>query len=283
MQKNRHKTKKGFTIIELVLAMGFLSTILLTIAILLIQIMSIYQKGLSLRAVNSVGQQLIDELMRTVGGSPIVTGINPEPDASGIINEQAITAALRKYYVSNTITEDGEEKQINGVFCTGSYSYIWNTPESDPTNLNSPNILTVQYGETGPRVAYKLARVVDPARNICQEARAENPAKNFVISESNPAPIELINSDEADLYLYDFTVFPATQNTITGQTFYSATFILGTMRGGINIMSSGDYCEDLASVEMTSDFDYCAVNKFNFAMRATGYTEGEDQYGERGD
>lgn len=275
--------RKGFTIIELVLAMGFLTTILVTIAILLIQIMSIYQKGLSLRAVNTMGQQLIDELSRTVGGSPIVPNINPAPNDSGIVNEQALATALRRYYVSNTIVEDGRQKQINGVFCTGSYSYIWNTPESDPTNSASPNVLTLQYGETGERKIYKMARIVDNTRRICQEAQGDSPASNFIISATDPEPIELINTDEADLYLYDFTVFPATQNTITGQTFYSANFILGTMRGGINIMSNGDYCEDLASQEMVSDFSYCAVNKFNFAMRATGYTEGEDQYGERGD
>lgn len=275
--------RKGFTIIELVLAMGFLTTILVTIAILLIQIMSIYQKGLSLRAVNTMGQQLIDELTRTVGGSPIVSDINPVPNDSGIVNEQALATALRRYYVSNTIVEDGRQKQINGVFCTGSYSYIWNTPESDPTNSASPNVLTLQYGETGERKIYKMARVVDNTRRICQEAQGDSPASNFIINATDPEPIELINTDEADLYLYDFTVFPATQNTITGQTFYSANFILGTMRGGINIMSNGDYCEDLASQEMVSDFSYCAVNKFNFAMRATGYTEGEDQYGERGD
>lgn len=275
--------RKGFTIIELVLAMGFLTTILVTIAILLIQIMSIYQKGLSLRAVNTMGQQLIDELTRTVGGSPIVPNINPVPNDSGIVNEQALATALRRYYVSNTIVEDGRQKQINGVFCTGSYSYIWNTPESDPTNSASPNVLTLQYGETGERKIYKMARVVDNTRRICQEAQGDSPTSNFIISTTDPEPIELINTDEADLYLYDFTVFPATQNTITGQTFYSANFILGTMRGGINIMSNGDYCEDLASQEMVSDFSYCAVNKFNFAMRATGYTEGEDQYGERGD
>ena len=263
--------------------MGFLTTILVTIAILLIQIMSIYQKGLSLRAVNTMGQQLIDELSRTVGGSPIVPNINPVPNDSGIVNEQALATALRRYYVSNTIVEDGRQKQINGVFCTGSYSYIWNTPESDPTNSASPNVLTLQYGETGERKIYKMARVVDNTRRICQEAQGDSPASNFIINTTDPEPIELINTDEADLYLYDFTVFPATQNTITGQTFYSANFILGTMRGGINIMSNGDYCEDLASQEMVSDFSYCAVNKFNFAMRATGYTEGEDQYGERGD
>ena len=275
--------RKGFTIIELVLAMGFLSAILVTIAILLIQIMSIYQKGLSLRSVNTVGQQLIDEFMRTVGGSPIVTGINPTPDANGIVNEQAIASALRRYYVSNTTTADGYEKQTNGIFCTGSYSYIWNTPESDPENPNSSEVLTLQYGSNGERKIYKMARVVDPERQICLEAQGDSPKRNFIIDDTNPAPVELINSDEADLYIYDFTLFPATQNTITGQTFYSATFILGTMRGGINIMSNGDYCEELASLEMTADFNYCAVNKFNFAMRATGYTEGEDQYGERGE
>ena len=66
-------------------------------------------------------------------------------------------------------------------------------------------------------------------------------------------------------------------------------FILATYRGGVNIKSNGDFCEgsdskdgtrdSTDSDEMTlNDFDYCAVNKFNFSARATGET-GINKYG----
>lgn len=102
----------------------------------------------------------------------------------------------------------------------------------------------------------------------------------------------MIEDNESDLAMYNFTIFPATQHATTKQIFYSGMFILATYRGGVNIKSNGDFCEgsdnedgsrDLDSngnSEMTmNDFDYCAVNKFNFSARATGET-GINKHGE---
>ena len=60
---------------------------------------------------------------------------------------------------------------------------------------------------------------------------------------------------------------PAT-NDLGKASFYSVSFILGTVQGGINVMSSGNFCK--APEEDDSNFDYCAINKFNFAAQATG-------------
>lgn len=293
--------RKGFTMIELMLAMGFLATLLITIALLVNMIAGIYQKGLSLRAVNATGRQLVDELSRVVGGSPISSGINPvDLNGNGILNDDDIAASLRTYFVSNTETPMGGD-QLNGAFCTGSYSYIWNTRpsyilwrddddaslvlqlryEADPDD--QPGVLTTE--------VHKMARVRDVNRSVCSTIAGDpaDPGGNPPITSGpitvSGKPISLISDDEADLVLYDFTVFPATQHTITKQTFYSATFILGTVRGGININSNGNYCNEndsplLGASGLLTDFNYCAVNKFNFAMRATGYTQGEDPYGQ---
>ena len=99
--------------------------------------------------------------------------------------------------------------------------------------------------------------------------------------------MSLIGDNESDLALYDFVVLPATQNNKTGQVFYSGMFILATMRGGVNILSNGDFCTGTdtmysSNVESTQqEFNYCAVNKFNFAVRASGQTYNTNQYGER--
>jgi hypothetical protein len=99
--------------------------------------------------------------------------------------------------------------------------------------------------------------------------------------------VSLISDNDSDLALYDFVVLPATQNNKTGQIFYSGSFILATMRGGVNVMTNGDFCTGTETmygtdVEATSfEFNYCAVNKFNFAVRATGQTTNTNQYGER--
>jgi len=292
-------SRKGFTMIELVLAMGFLATLLITIALLVNMITGIYQKGLSLRAVNATGRQLVDEFSRAVGSSPLATGINPiDRGGDGRIDDDDIAASLRIYFTSNPkpTAMNPNPDQTHGAFCTGMYSYIWNTQPSYEAWLtgDDSNVLQLRW-QPDPLVdawetaVYKLARVPDSTRSVCSTIAGDPdvtpaiPGIDHGDTITVPGiPVSLISDDETNLILYDFTVFPATQHTITKQTFYSATFILGTMRGGISIMSAGNYCNAndgalLGASGLITDFNYCAVNKFNFAMRATG--EGGDPYG----
>lgn len=287
----RNKSKKGFTIIELLLAMSFLATLLVCIAILILNITSIYQKGLSIRAVSSVGKGLIDEFTRTVSAAPI-KDINPK-DTNGdkILSNAETEASVKQYFYQ--ISSGGT--QVGGAFCTGLYTYIWNTAATFADSGNPGKVLeapiTLRYtddnGVVQERSDFKLYRIVDSERAVCSDYADPNTGGSRTVdmrTRGTISPIELINSDEANLALYDFTVFPATQNTITGQTFYSATFILATIKGGIDITANGDYCQG-SPTGLVTDFNYCAVNKFNFAMRATGYTAPEDgcQYGCKGD
>lgn len=282
------KNRKGFTIIELMLAMGFLSALLVTIAFLVIQITGIYQKGLSLRAVSAEGKQLIDEFTRVVAGSPIpAEAIMPETN-----DRAAVQKAIKRYFFSrNGSDSNSRTVQHSGTFCTGSYSYIWNTRyaygEDGESGHTSAHALRLRKNGAilNNDKPYRLARVMDTARDVCAQANDLDGGSPQTTINVTKDPIELINGDESDLILYDFTVFPAAQQTVTGQTFYSATFILATIRGGVDIVSSGDFCsvDEGTTVGLSSDFNYCAVNKFNFAMRATGFSEGEDQYGDRGD
>ena len=299
--------RKGFTMIELMLATLFLATLMVTIAVLVNMITGIYQKGLSMRAVNAMGRQLVDEISRVVAGSPIPDGgksINPVPGPTGNIGVNEVNAALRKYFVTDageTVVGEGRDglggfRYNYGAFCTAAYSYVWNTQLSYADwreNPHTANVLLMEKNtETGKEMLndgkpYKMARVADPSRYICEQMANGVTGRTLTIPIADKEPIEMINTDEVDLILYDFNVFPATQNTMTGQVFYSATFILGTMRGGVNITATGDYCnEDNNPLKVASGlstlFNYCAVNKFNFAMRATGFSDREDQYGERG-
>lgn len=85
--------------------------------------------------------------------------------------------------------------------------------------------------------------------------------------------VEVLIQDKGNnLVLYDLRSTAGAQNAAENGLFYSVSFILGTVQGGINVKASGNYCvppEDYneASYE---NFDYCAINKFNFAVQATG-------------
>ena len=65
--------KKGFTMVELSLALIFVSIILITIAWLTIHITSVYEKGLAMKAVNSTAKELIDDFSRAIATSPART------------------------------------------------------------------------------------------------------------------------------------------------------------------------------------------------------------------
>ncbi len=288
----KSKQKKAFTIIEFLLAMTFLAVLLMGITTVTLRILEIYRKGLSMRAINATGRDILNDMSRTVAGSPIVDNINPKAaEGSTNITSDDILVAYRNYYNETTMTYHEKTVQAGGVFCTGSYSYIWNTaPAIKMARENSSYISDMFRIKVGDEENYyKFARVPDVDRKAC-ERKDENSfdLKSKVIEVDDKEKIvSLISDDDADLALYDFVVLPATQNNKTGQVFYSGMFILATIRGGVNVLTNGDFCtgseimysDDIESTNQ--EFNYCAVNKFNFAMRATGETSNADQYGER--
>lgn len=259
--------KKAFTIVEFMLATTILAVMLISIAALTVRIIEIYKKGLAMRAVNSVGRDIINDLSRVISSSPVTNKVMPE----GTATPTAIGQAWASYYRELTTTSNGYTVQASGAFCAGQYSYIWNT---------APIIEQVERG-TIPSSAlkinnqvYRLARIPDSNRSVCSTLAG---GKNYTVEDANDITA-LINKDENNLVVYDFSVLPAMQNKRTGQIFYSGSFIIATLTGGVNIQANGNYCtgrDELyareANIEATSlNFDYCSVNKFNFSVRATG-------------
>ena len=306
------KARKGFTIIEFLLAMTFLATMMIGIAALVIRITNIYQKGLSLRGVNSTGREIISDLTRVINGSRVNVDINPVPTGTEI-GLDLIKKTRADYFIE---TQDSNGRQLGGVFCTGSYSYVWNTAENFRVARESSELVNKHYTETTINNATsvrhvfaikakdgymipRLARFLDNDRSACNHDDSLKPDKTdpikknkylFDISDSKTLNdiTELIEDNEEDLMIYDFTVLPATQHNETKQIFYSGMFILATYKGGVNIKSNGDFCSGSSkengayeeNSEFTkSNFSYCAINKFNFSARATGET-GINKHGE---
>lgn len=93
--------QRGFTIIELLLAMTFLSILLMAITMLIMQTIGIYDKGISLRAVDKAGRTLSSDVQRSFNQADPSKIIIPAPVNSGTPQE-------------------------SGRICTGNYSYVWN-------------------------------------------------------------------------------------------------------------------------------------------------------------
>ena len=275
-RSNKHDFKRGFTIIELMISMTFVAVLMVSVAFLIIRMTSIYQKGITLKTVNQVGRDLITDFSRSVSGSLV-----------------DVNTGTHFVDLSQTGTAIGDI-QTTGAFCTGRYSYIWNTGYAlnDSYGAKPINLSYTVSGANHTLNAFRLLRIDDGARAVCAKfSAASTGAAGIPVTISSSAggtlslgtltsrPIEMILSSESDLALYNMFVFAPTKNDITGHIFYSATFILATLKGGVNINSSGNYCTEISET-LNSDFSYCAINKFNFAMRSIGAGDKrEDIYG----
>src|ERR1044071_8859022 len=112
---SRVNNTSGFTLVELMLAMTFISLLLIAIALTTIQISNIYNKGITLREVNQAGRSLSDELQRNVSNA-VPFDVTPK----------AGNAPLSSKYVVHT----GSGNTGGGRLCLGDYSYVWNLGES---------------------------------------------------------------------------------------------------------------------------------------------------------
>lgn len=280
--------KKGFTIIEITLAMTFLAILMVSIATLIMRVTNIYQKGLAMRAINATGTEIIEDITRTVGAASYLVDIHSqdaELGGNGVMEYDNNYKLVEKYYYDYTVyNESHNGKNFNvqyfGVLCTGDYSYIWNTARALDPDFTTKNFITVN----GEKV--KMVRVYDREQTQCNKDKNGSVAnlakRNYLpVTINVPADnvVELINNDEMDLALYEFNITPATQSAITRQSFISANFILATRQGGININANGDFCRgednEFKDEYEGTMFNYCAVNKFSFSARTGGNADKE--------
>jgi type II secretory pathway pseudopilin PulG len=232
-----HVNNRGFTIIELVMAMGFVSVLLIAIAMTVIQIGNIYNRGLTLKEVNQIGRSLTDELQRTISeSSPFVVD----------------TAAADTRYVV---------KDWGGRLCTGQYTYIWNYGSAIQDNVSTRLNL---YAAPDASKIIRFIKVSDPNSSYCTEV--DGAKKNVEYSKA----VELVNVSEHDLAVHNFTISSSasSKDDKTNQQLYNIKFTLGTNTSGtLNGLTTSDVsCK--APSELGADPSYCSVSQFNIIALA---------------
>ena len=296
-----NNTKKAFTLIELMLAVAFIGTLLLSVAMLAMQLVNMYTKGVAMRSINAIGGDIADDLKQTITSSTEwseneTSPFNPIDGGSGF-NKDAIEKARAKYYAY--------DDRGYGVFCTNTYTYVFNYQPAmlkyRDGKFDDGNYLKIKNEDTGEELPYGLARVKDPSAVLCQSAEKarKNATSNAFFSDGHKGvagdytvtvksqDLTVLldgkdSNDGSDLELYDFSVMHATRTSLTDQSLFSISFVLGTMRGGINVMSSSNYCSQKAQEGLDAEtkaaqeamanvgMSYCAVNRFEVTVRQTG-------------
>ena len=271
MKKKCLKTKKGFTLVELSLAVAFISLILLIMATLTISLIAIYRKGITINAVNSVGRSIIEDFQNSIAEAD--KSQSPESICGRIYTNKTSNnykdcvdadpnTGNARYLIYREFS-DSSQKPLSGVFCTGSYSYVWNTPYA-----SSYQKLKVNGSDD-----FRLLKMYDEDRRVCANIMTSGyhfymMTTPYITTSSETT--ELISKSDTNLEIYHIYVAPLAANLETSNVFYSGSFILATKEGGVNINSAGDYCKPPGDTSGDENFNYCAINKFNFAVQGNG-------------
>lgn len=226
---------KGFTLIELMLAMSFISVLLLAIAMVIIQIGTTYNKGMTIKEVNQVSRDIASDIRRNVS-------------AVGALD-----------YATNYVTTP-----TGGRMCLGSYSYIWNNTKALSPTLD-PNRARYQSDTRTVR----LVRVPDGGRIYCKKNLATGVLENRDIRTADTAASqELLQTGDRKLGLNVFEILPpqaSAGNTDTNQQLYTLHYIIGS--GEVDAMTTDmTSCKGVGTAG--SDLAYCSVQEFRVVLRA---------------
>ena len=247
--------RQGFTLVELSLSLVFIGILSITAVLVINNTVMAYQRGLILNKINDVGMDLVDDMRAAVQGSSYEIKCG-EPSGS-----DAECVSFVKTGKAEKRGEFTDSVPLYGGFCTGKYSYVWKSGY-----LSDDNGTVTTSGVSD----FRLAKIKDDGKEtICMKYKEDNNVKNFGDEEYE----ELLAKDSG-LAIYDISVpFPAVSESAKA-AYYSVSFVLGTKDGGVNILTSGDYCEPPEGIN--SNFNYCAINKFNFAAQTGGVSSGNN-------
>ena len=231
---------------------------------------------------NSTGTQVIDDIRIAIQNSSSksiedLCTMNYS-DAADINNCKKSDA----YYLRREISTVKMPEQTNtlsdmpvyGAFCTGTYSYIWNSGYlfMDGAEVGKGKV-SVKYKDMdgNERVAsdFRLLKIKDEMRQICIKGVKNN---SYDISDGNyvkEEPVDLLASVNSanNLAIYDLRAAKPAEGASKENLFYSGWLILGTTSGGPTIKGNTKCANP---DEAGSSFDYCAINRFSFAAQASG-------------
>ena len=314
--KQLRGVRNGFTMVELSLSIAFIAILSITVVLIITNAISAYHRGITLNQINTTGMELVDDLRAAVQNSP-ARSVKSECASiygSGTPAFNSCTTNGGRSFVTvwrtaNVRSKDGRDSvgsvpivPIYGAFCTGSYSYIWNsgylfTGEHTVDGSSEYTKASLKYknanGVETTKQDFKLLKVADDERAVCKTVTRGNGSGNDAIGKgssyrlsSSPVfsngngvfnivaygPIDEepydVLGESRSMVLYDLVAATPADSATLNNMFYSVSFILGTVQGGISINKAGGFCRTPSGYD--ENFDYCAINKFNFAAQANG-------------
>lgn len=297
----KNTNNQGFTLIELMLAVAFVGGLLMTIALIIMQIMGLYNKGLTLKEVDGVSRLVIRDIQQGVAASTAFKldypdGTEDHPLPPIVATTLAKATEKEVDYYSN---------DAGGRLCTGNYSYIWGTGQAikdatntltgklntnptyaDPDNHNAPaggypvqTMTRHNKDSSTEQVAVRFVKKRDPTKEMCKIPAGETESTTaFDKKIGDEADYEnMFGNGDNNLMIYKFSTstpsfssFEGGEDVTAVATFYSFSMVIGTQMGDENkdglVVTNNATCRAPADSTL-NDAEYCAVNKVDFVAR----------------
>jgi prepilin-type N-terminal cleavage/methylation domain-containing protein len=242
---NRNK-QSGFTLIELSLAMAFISILLVAIALIIIQITGIYNRGITLKEVNQAGRTVSTELQ---------DGIGAALPFSIVSNDDTVKSA---YLVQNW----------GGALCMGEYSYIWNNGKDISDAINSGNFDNLNiYSDVANTIDNipHFIKIYDPDRSFCVQNDGLK-INNIQAAKST----ELLATGQVELVIHslDISTVSDASSFNDAQQLYDISLVIGTNNRNALLPENdvADSCKPPSG--FGADTTYCSVQHFHIVARA---------------
>lgn len=323
MKLGRKRARKAFTLIELSFAILFISILLITLTLITNEIIQIYRKGYSIKSINQAGRSVIDDLQDSIiqstpsSLSSFCATKYPnesDQDRSDCDANHGLYSVYQQYYADVKVLSGGSSADYKpvptgGIFCSGKYTYIWNTgyiynvkdyafkDANDDYNRTrqqesrNKHKLTLKYklrsssGAISDKSAddIRLIKIEDSSGSICAST-LKNGYPSAAEASVGPGgasnheiQIDAILSDEPE------EVFAATDADLVFYDFvvFEPARISNAERvlfsGSFILGTTGSGVDIMSSSNFcqtptyfTADFSYCAINKFNFIIQSSG-------------
>ena len=191
MNMHKHDCREGFTLIELSISLVFISILSIAVVLVIMGAISSYHRGITLNKVDSVGTSLVEDIGHSIrvsaAGSLTKKCKRSYSDASVVDECEADGGKNFASVVWYATVEVGDNEldspvPVFGAFCTGSYSYIWNSGYFFDTNeytvkgeggteIASASLkYRVNDGEEAEKKNFKLLKIEDGTRAVCESA-----------------------------------------------------------------------------------------------------------------
>ncbi|MFZ1301027.1 MAG: prepilin-type N-terminal cleavage/methylation domain-containing protein [Candidatus Microsaccharimonas sp.] len=237
-----NKHQQGFTLIELLLAMSFIAILLLAIALTIVQVSGMYNKGITLKEVNQVGRTINDDVRRSVASSREVV--------------------LATDYVVSPATG----VPSGGRLCLGNYSYVWNYAQIASTASGITKYTSTPGGPTGP---VRFLKVPDANKIYCTKDSFGAVTYQNIRAADVPQSQELLVAGDHNLGMYQFDFIkpiPASsKDDNINQQLFTIQYTIGT--GDVKAMNPTlTACLDAS--QTNADPLYCSVQQFTLVVRS---------------